>query len=220
MRRTAHAPFPDRDAAGVALGERLRARSWHDPVVLGLPRGGIPVAAGVAAALGAPLDVAVVRKIGAPGRPELGVGAVTPDAPPYYDLDSLDRLGLTVEGMREEAARQREQARRRAARYREAVPPVPVADRDVVLVDDGLATGVTARAALARVRADRPRRLVFAAPVCAALGRVALQDGGAADDVVCLLVPTPFGAVGRWYVDFTQTDDAVVIELLTRSRRP
>lgn len=217
--------FADRREAGARLGAYLRELArWElpgpDPVVLGLARGGVLVAAMVAEALGAPLDVAVARKIGAPGQPEFGVGAVTAEGPPYYDERTLAVLGLTPEDLRADCERERAEARRRLERYRDGRDPLPVAGRDLVLVDDGLATGVTARAALHELRRAGPRRLVFAAPVCARDSALALR--GTADDVVCLAAPARMGGVSRWYRDFRQTTDGEVLAALTagRGRRP
>ena len=197
--------FADRVDAGRRLAARLQAMTWSDPVVLGLARGGVPVAREVAAALAAPLDVAVARKIGAPGRPELGVGAVTADGPPYYHAGALAELGLTPADLQAESERERAEARRRLRLYRGDRARPAVAGRDVLLVDDGLATGVTARAALGELRAEHPRRLVFAAPVCAPQSAAALRAEGDADEVVCVAAPAVLGAVSRWYRDFTQT---------------
>jgi putative phosphoribosyl transferase len=211
--------FADRDDAGARLAARLREREWSDPVVLGLARGGVPIALHVARALGAPLDVAVSRKIGAPGHPEFGVGAVTAEGNVYYDERTLAALGLTPEFMRPDCERERAEAQRRLGRYRAGREPVPLAGRDVLVVDDGLATGVTARAALSQLRTAEPRRLVFAAPVCAQQSADALCAGGDADEVVCLATPARFGAVGRWYEDFRQTSDAEVLAALEERDR-
>lgn len=211
--------YTDRADAGTRLGFVLRQRQWTDPVVLGLARGGVPVAAQAAQAIGAALDVVIARKISVPGQPEVGIGAVTADGPARYDERALVRFGLTSAALAGDCTRERAEARRRLARYREVAPPVPLGGRDVVLVDDGLATGVTARAALEQIRAAGPRLLVFAAPVCSRAGRVALITDGDADDVVCLLTPRPFGAVGRWYDDFEQTADDEVLAVLGAARR-
>lgn len=210
--------FTDRADAGVRLGKRLREMSWRDPVVLGLARGGVAVAAKVAEALDAPLDVAVARKIGAPGNPEFGLGAVTADAPARYDESVLAALGLTTADLQATCERERAVARDRVRRYRQGRDPLPITDMDVVLVDDGLATGVTARAALGQLRAAKPRRLVFAAPVCARDSEAALRAEATADAVVCLHAPADFGAVGVWYQDFAQVSDAEVLAILARAR--
>jgi predicted phosphoribosyltransferase len=205
--------FADREDGGRRLASELRRRTWADPVVLGLARGGVPVAAVVARRLGAELDVAVARKIGAPGHREYGVGAVTPDGPAIYDEAGLRALKLTAARMARAETRERAEARRRLARYRAGRVPAGLTGRDVLLVDDGLATGVTATAALRDLRAARPRTLVFAAPVAApgAVARVLAE----ADDVVCVAEPPDFRAVGQWYADFRQLGDDEVLDLLT-----
>jgi putative phosphoribosyl transferase len=206
--------FADRHDAGARLAALLQDEHWSDPVVLGLARGGVPIALRVAEALDAPLEVAVARKIGAPGHPEFGLGAVTADGPAVYNDSALAALGLTRDDLREDCERERAEARRRLQRYRHGRSPLPIAGRDGLLVDDGLATGVTARAALSELRAARPRRLVFAAPVCARDSQAALQAEGDADEVICVCVPPQFGAVGLWYRDFRQTSDEEVLAAL------
>ncbi|GAB3585140.1 phosphoribosyltransferase family protein [Amycolatopsis endophytica] len=204
--------YRDRREAGTQLGELLRSHEWRDPLVLGLARGGVVVGRAVAEVLDAPLDVAVARKIGAPGQPEFGIGAVTPDGPAYYDDYSLHALGLRPDQLADACEAERAEARRRVAVYQRGRPPRSREGRDVLVVDDGLATGVTARAALRALRRDRPHSLVFAAPVCAPDASAALK--GDADEVLCLLAPHGFRSVGQWYADFRQTQDDEVIELL------
>jgi predicted phosphoribosyltransferase len=205
--------FANREDGGRRLARELVRRTWADPLVLGLARGGMPVAAVVARALGAELDVVVARKIGAPGQGEYGVGAVTPYGPAIYAEASLHALKLTAGRLARTENRERAEARRRLARYRAGREPVVCAGRDVILVDDGLATGVTARAALRDLRAGGPLTIVFAAPVCAPGAAALLPE---ADDVVCVVEPPEFRAVGQWYADFRQTRDEEVLALLAR----
>jgi predicted phosphoribosyltransferase len=208
--------FADRRVAGLHLGRRLREREWHDPLVLGLARGGVVVAHAVAEMLDAPLDVVVARKIGAPGRPEFGVGAVTAWGEPTFDERGLALLDLGPADFAETCEKERKEARRREALYLRGREPLPRTGRDVLVVDDGLATGVTARAALRSVRADGPRTIFFAAPVCAPDAVRGLK--GDADEVLCLLEPHGFRAVGQWFLDFRQTSDEEVVELLEGGR--
>ncbi|MFJ8915916.1 phosphoribosyltransferase [Amycolatopsis sp. NPDC102389] len=212
MARVRDRTFADRRTAGQELARLLRERNWSDPVVLGLARGGVPVAAEAARELGAPLDVAVARKIGAPGHPEFGVGAVTAEGPPYYDTDTLRRIGLNPHDLKQTCEAERAEARRRLHRYHAGREPVAMRDREVLILDDGLATGVTATAALRAAREAEPRRLVFAAPVCAPESAALL--GREADEVLCVAKPEDFRAVGQWYEDFTQTTDEEVVSLL------
>ncbi len=211
-------PFADRRDAGRALGARLAGTVQGDVVVLGLPRGGAVVAAEVAAALGAPLDVVGVRKLGLPGQPELAMGAVAAlgDAVATVRIDRV--LGAaTVDEKTFSAVRERELAelRRREVAYRGDRLPPAVTGRTVVLVDDGLATGATMGAALRVLAGQRPGRVVVAVPVGAP---AALREvGELADEVVCLLAPPAFRAVGGAYRAFAQTSDDEVRELL-RSR--
>ncbi|TLW94373.1 phosphoribosyltransferase [Saccharomonospora piscinae] len=206
--------YADRGEAGRVLAEALRDADWVEPVVLGLARGGVPVAAEVAAALGAPLGVAVARKIGAPGRPEFGVGAVTAHGPVVVDEYSVRMVGMTHDELDQAGDAQREEALRRLGVYQRGRDPERLEGRDVIVVDDGLATGVTATAALRALRREGPRRLVFAAPVCAPPAAAALR--AEADAVVCVSEPPQFQAVGQWYRNFSQTGDDEVVTLLDR----
>lgn len=216
MRRRGATMYEDRRDAGRRLGEALAGRELHRPLVLALPRGGVPVAVEVARALHAELDVLVVRKIGAPGQPELGIGAVAEGGEPLLHPPSLRMLGVTERQLEATVAAERRELDRRVERYRGARPLPAVADRDVLVVDDGLATGGTARAALAALAPRRPRRLVLAVPVGSPRTVAELEHD--ADEVVCLQQPEHFQAVGQWYRDFAQTTDDVVVRLLAEHR--
>lgn len=207
--------FRDRRQAGEQLAERLRTRSLHDPVVLALPRGGVPVAFPVAQALRAPLEVFVARKLGAPWQPELGIGAIAEGGSLVVDERTASMLGIGPDDINGLAAREHLELDRRVRHYRGSRPLPPLADRDVVLVDDGLATGVTAHAALQALRSFRPRTLLLAVPVCA--GPTAKRLRAVADEVICLAAPESFSAVGHWYDDFGPTTDDEVIDLLDRA---
>ncbi len=188
------------------------------PIVLALPRGGVPVAAEVARSLGAPLDVIVVRKLGVPFQPELGFGAIGEGGIRVLDHDLIRRIHLSERDIAEVEANERRELHRRVRLYRGGRPPTDVVGRTVVIVDDGLATGGTARAAVQVVRAMGARRIVLAVPV-APSGTVRELESEA-DQVVCLVTPSPFYGVGQWYDDFSQTSDDEVADLLLQAESP
>lgn len=210
--------FRDREDAGRKLAARLVRYRDQDPVVVALPRGGVPVAEPVAAALGAPLDIVVVRKIGAPDQPELGLGALVDGDDPQALLNPelVERLGVSRAYLEEEIARQLAESRRREARYRGGSPRLPLEGRTAIVVDDGIATGGSVRAALRRLRRASPARLVLAVPLAPADTVEALRDE--VDDLVCLETPSPFLAVGYHYENFAQPDDETVVSILARAR--
>jgi putative phosphoribosyl transferase len=209
----------DRGAGGGHGGDRERQGLQAVPVVLALPRGGVPVGAEVAAGIGGVLDVVPARKIGTPGLPELALGAIAAGGRPVWNADVVARFGLAPAQLAGPLTLARDELARRAARYGRGVPPVPVAGRTAIVVDDGLATGATARAALLAVRARGPGRLVLAVPVAAPETVAEIRAEGVADAVVVLATPPDFRAVGTWYEDFTQVDDETVLELLAAGRR-
>jgi len=205
--------FANRHQAGRVLAERLRAYAGRDDVlVLGLPRGGVPVAYEVARSLGAALDVFVVRKLGVPQQPELAMGAIASGGVRVLNEDVVRWYRIPA-GIIEAVARDEERELvRRERTYRNGRPAVPIEGKVVVLVDDGLATGSTMRAAIAAVRRLKPSRVIVAVPVGA---RETCEELAAlADDVVCARIPVAFSAVGLWYADFAQTTDDEVTELL------
>jgi putative phosphoribosyl transferase len=208
--------FRDRRDAGRRLAERLQHLRGESPVVLGLPRGGVPVAFEVAVALGAPLDVIVVRKLGVPFQPELGMGAVGEDGVMVLNDDVVRLARVGTDEIRRIEARERAEVERRATRFRAGRPRVDVTGRTVVVVDDGIATGGTARAALQVARAHGAGRVVLAVPVGAPDTLEAMRSE--ADEVVCLDAPYGFFAVGQWYDDFTQTTDEQVVALLADAK--
>lgn len=209
--------FRDRREAGKALAARLARESLTNPVVLALPRGGVPVGYEVAVALDAPLEVFVARKIGAPGHEELGVGAIAEGTDETLETELAYKLGLTGRRMEQLAERERHELDRRIELYRRGASLPELGGRDVIVVDDGLATGVTAEAALRSLCRRNPARLVLAVPVCAAESARRLAPIAR---VVSVTVPTEFHAVGEWYEDFAPTTDAEVIDLLQRARGP
>jgi predicted phosphoribosyltransferase len=204
--------FSDRREAGVVLADQLRQYADCNIVVLGLPRGGVPVAYQVARALAAPLDVFVVRKLGLPGHPELAMGAIASGDVRVLNEDVLQLYPVSDAEIEAVTRDEQVELKRRERAYRDGRALVPIEGRTVLLVDDGLATGSTMRAAVLAVRRLRPTRIVVAVPVgawqtCQDLGEIA-------DEVVCTFTPEPFRAVGLWYADFSQTTDDEVRQLL------
>ena len=208
--------FTDRRHAGRVLASRLTKYAGRDDViVLALPRGGVPVAYEVASALGAPMDVFLVRKLGTPGHRELAMGAIASGGVRVLNEDVVHWYGISASAIERIAREEEEELARRERAYRDDRPPSDFTNKAVILIDDGLATGSTMRAAAQAVRARRPARVVIAVPVgapqtCAELAAVA-------DEVICVRMPEPFSAVGQWYLNFNQTDDDEVRDLLQKS---
>jgi putative phosphoribosyl transferase len=208
--------FADRTDAGRRLAGRLgHLAGTPGLVVVGLPRGGVPVAAEVARALGAPLDVIVVRKLGVPARPELGMGAIGEDGVRVLDDEIVRRAGVTPAEIAAVEARERIELERRAARFRIGRDRVPLRGRTVVVVDDGIATGSTARAACLVARVEGAARVVLATPVAPVGWTDRLRD--VADELVATATPEDFDAVGQFYDDFSQTTDEEVVASMARS---
>ena len=209
--------FASRRHAGRVLADRLRAYAGRDDVlVLGLPRGGVPVAYEVATSLGAALDVFVVRKLGVPQQPELAMGAIASGGVRVLNDDVVRWYRIPQDAIETVARVEQRELTRRERAYRNGRPAVPIENKIVVLVDDGLATGSTMRAAVAAIRGMKPSRIIVAVPVGA---RETCQELGAlADEVVCAHMPDSFTAVGLWYEDFSQTTDDDVTALLQHPR--
>jgi putative phosphoribosyl transferase len=210
-------PFRDRREAGRALARELSGLAAERPVVVALPRGGVPVGYEVARALGAPLDIGLVRKLGAPMQPELGIGALGEGDRLIIDADAIHRLGISERELETVVTRERAELERRRRMYRPDNPPIDVDGRVVLLVDDGLATGVTAVAAARVLHARGARSVILAVPVCpeGVGGRLRSEFDG----FLCLRSPRRFLGVRGAYVDFTQTSDREVVDLLGRARR-
>jgi len=208
-------PFADRDAAGVALAAVLLDHPElvrGDPVVVALPRGGVPVAVPTARALGAPLDVIVVRKLGVPGRPELAMGAIGEGGVRVLEHEVLTSAQVTAAQLAAVEDREEQELARRAALLRAGRAPVPLGGRHLIVVDDGLATGSTARAAIQVARAAGARSVMLAVPL--APRATVTELANVADAVVTVVTPSPFAAIGQWYRDFSATTDAQVVRIL------
>jgi putative phosphoribosyl transferase len=207
----------DRREAGQLLSSKLRHYANRpDVIVLGLPRGGVPVAYEVASALDAPLDVFLVRKIGMPGHEEYAVGALASGGLKVLNRLLLEAYGISEDDLAETVAREQAELERREREYRKGLPPLEVAGKTVILVDDGLATGSSMLAAVRALNEARPARVVVAVPV--APPQTCEDQRAVADQVVCALTPEPFLGVGGWYANFDQTSDREVKELLARAQ--
>ena len=210
--------FRDRSEAGQMLaGELMRYADDPDVIVLALPRGGVPVAFEVALALHVPLDVFMVRKLGTPGQPELAMGAVASGGVRVLNEEVVQKLRIPMAIIDEVTAEEEQELQRRERAYRGSISAPEVRGRIVILIDDGVATGSTMRAAIRALRAQQPARLIVAVPVAAASTYDEMRTK--VDECVALQTPEDFRAVGEWYADFTQTSDEEVTELLQRARR-
>jgi predicted phosphoribosyltransferase len=205
--------FQDRREAGRLLGERLQQRPWSQPLVMALPRGGVPVAYEVAQALHAPLELMIVRKLGHPLHPEYAIGAIATGG--VVVMTHAEHIPAVV--VDKIVERERVELARREALYRGDAPPPEIQGHEIILVDDGLATGATMRAAVAALRQLAPAKVVVAVPVGPPESAAMLR--GHADELVCLQEPEGFRAVGEWYRDFAQTSDEEVTQLLEQARR-
>jgi predicted phosphoribosyltransferase len=212
------ARFHDRRDAGRRLGRALRGLADRDPVIVALPRGGVPVGYEVARELGAPLDIGLVRKLGAPLQPELGIGALGEGGEAIVDRDAIEALGISSAELERVIASETRELERRHRLYRRGHPALDVGGRVVILVDDGLATGVSAIAAARALRARGAREVILAVPVCPS--GAGERVGRDLDELVCLRSPQHFCGVGGAYDDFSQTGDEEVLELLARARSP
>jgi predicted phosphoribosyltransferase len=211
-------PFNDRREAGAELAQRLEhLKGRRDVVVLALPRGGVPVAYEVARALRAPLDVFVVRKLGLPGHREYAIGAIASGGVRILNEDAVRSHGIPAHVIEAIAREEEAELRRRERLYRDTLPPLDLHGKLVVLVDDGLATGSTMRAAVEAIRKHGPARIVVAVPVGAP--DTCREFAGIADEVACSRTPEPFSAVGQWYHDFSETSDDQVRTLLHEERQ-
>jgi putative phosphoribosyl transferase len=209
-------PFEDRREAGRKLAAKLSRFRGGGCVVFGLPRGGVPVGYEISRSLGAPLDVFVSRKLGAPGQPEFGIGAVAAGGVRILNTDVIRRLGIPDEYVDRITAQEIAEVNRRLRFFRGGRPEMEVGGRTAILVDDGLATGVTARAAVEAMKLRKPERLILAAPVCAA--QTTSVFASKVDELLCLASPSDLGAIGLWYRNFDQTTDEEVVQLLEKAR--
>ena len=208
--------FRDRTEAGQILASKLtKYVNQVDTVILALPRGGVPVAYEIGKELGLPIDIFVVRKLGVPGHEELAMGAIASGGVRHINRDVVDQLRIDSETIDAASRREQKEIERRERLYRGQRPPVDVRNKTVILVDDGLATGSTMRAAIAALRQHRPARIVVAVPTAAPQTCSEIADE--VDEIICAATPETFYAVGQWYQEFSQTTDDEVRELLARA---
>jgi len=207
--------FQNRKEAGLLLAEQLLPLQKEHPLILAIPRGGVPVAVEVARRLGAEMDILIVKKIGAPANPELAIGAICEDGRPWFNSRVVSLLGIKTASLKALADEKSEEVRVQARRLRGSRSPLSVAGRTVILIDDGIATGATLLAAIYLLRAQSPDKILVAAPVAPASSLEELEK--AADGVVCLKTPFHFYAVGDWYVEFPQVPDTEVLKLLQQT---
>lgn len=208
--------FEDRRDAGKRLAEALSRYRNESPAIFALPRGGVPVGYEVSRSLNAPLSVVVARKLGAPGQREFGIGAVAPGGVRVLNKPVVEQLGITEGYLERVSAREREEMERQMREFRGSESISDLGGYTAILVDDGLATGVTAHAAVRALKKRRPRRIVLAVPVCAAQTVRTIRSE--VDDLISLETPSDLGAIGFWYRDFEQVSDDEVIGLLDRAR--
>ena len=208
-------PFADRTSAGEQLAQHPLLQGIDSPIVIALPRGGVPVGFAVAQALNAPLEVLIVRKIGVPWQPELGIGAIAEEDIEVLDQEMVRRLGLTATEIETVRAKERNELIRRVKQYREGKVLRSLVGTRVVLVDDGIATGGTVLAAISFLRKRGVRRIIIATPICAAATARALRT--MSDQVIALVEPEALSSVGDWYLDFCATEDEEVLALLARA---
>lgn len=212
--------FADRAAAGRLLGAKLEQRNFEDPIIYALPRGGVAVAVEIAEILRAPLDLLLVRKIGVPGYEELAAGSIVDGERPdiIINVDVASAAGLSREEIEAAGRRQLPEIERRRALYLPGRPPISAKGHTAILVDDGIATGASMKAAVAGIHRRAARRVVIAVPVAAA--DTAVEMAELVDEFICLAAPPHFGAVGYYYRDFRQVEDDEVVALLNRCARP
>ncbi|QQG43182.1 MAG: phosphoribosyltransferase [Candidatus Daviesbacteria bacterium] len=209
--------FTDRSEAGKRLAVKLKPYRNKNPIILALPRGGVPVGFEVAKILHAPLEVVVARKIGAPSNAELGIGAISEEGVKVLDEDTIALLGLSEDEIKDVVEREERELKRRIDFYRQGKPLPNFTGKTAILVDDGLATGVTAKAATLAVKKLNPRKIIFATPVCAKDSTAKLSTQ--IDSVICIFKPFEFRAVGPWYKEFKQVSDEEVVDKLKKAKK-